>query len=292
MIRKKAFTLSEVAVVIILVGVIAAVLIPYLVSTFQKEKWSSIYHRTFSETYQVLTMIALEEDCAKSISCTGIFHGSIKDSTKQFGDLFSSKMKLKTNCGLTTSGGSCFSHKVRTLLNAGGKDTQENIKDSLTVNPTGTNKNIAWDTLDFPYTFVTARGVSYALFSFGTDCLKSEYANINPESYLNFYVRRAGDTDTQNDSKIPKDDKDNQMLNLCGFIVIDVNAEDAPNVWGKDVFGIWVTDTKALGIYPFGGASDRLFYNKCKKTGIPPDSVDGRGCAARIIEDNWSIGYF
>lgn len=288
---KKAFTLSEVAVVIILVGVIAAILIPYLVSTFQKEKWSSIYHRTFSETYQVLTMIALEEECAKSISCTGAFHGTLKDSTKHFGDLFSSKMKIKTNCELTKTGGNCFSHKVRTLLDSGGKSSQENLKETLTSNPTGNVTNINWGDLDFPYTFVTARGVSYALFSFGTDCLKSNDTGKN-EDYLKFYVRRANDSDTQNDNRIPRDDKDNQMLNLCGFIVIDVNADAAPNTWGKDVFGIWITDTKALGVYPFGGASDRLFYDKCKKTGIPPNSIDGRGCAARIIEDNWTIGYF
>ncbi len=289
--KKKAFTLSEVIVVLLLVGVIAAVLIPYLFNTFQKEKWTSIYKRTFSETYQALTMMALEEDCAKSITCTGAFHGELPESTNRFGNLFSSKMKVRTNCGLTKTGGNCFSHKVKTHFKPIAENNSQTIKETLLTNSTGM-PIINWGELEFPYTFVTNRGVSYALFSFGTDCLKSNATGKN-EEYLKFYVRRHSDDDpqTQNDPRIPVDDKDNQMLNLCGFIVIDVNGAAEPNVWGKDVFGMWITDTKTLGIYPFGGASDKLFYNKCKKNASDINSLDGRGCAARIIEDNWSIGY-
>ena len=289
--RKKAFTLSEITVVLMLIGIMAVILIPYLFRVFQKERWIATYKRTYSETYQALTLMALEEDCSKSISCTGAFEGSLKDSTEKFGNLFSSKMKVKTNCGLTKAGGNCFAHKVKTLFKTSGNNSAETIKKSLTTNPSGKTNNINWGDLDFPYTFVTARGVSYALFSFGTNCLKGNETGTN-ETYLKFYVRRAIDTDTQYDTRIPKNDSDNQMLNLCGFIVIDVNGETEPNVWGKDVFGMWITDTKTLGVYPFGGASDRLFYDKCKKTGTPPNSIDGRGCAARIKDDNWSMGYF
>ena len=292
MVKKRGFTLSEILVVLGLIGVIALILIPYLFQVFQKERWINIYKRTFSETYQALSLMALEEDCAKSLACTGVFGGTLENSTEKFGRLFSSKMKIKTNCGMTTNGGQCFSHKVRSLFKVTDSKTNsaETIKESLTNNPAGDNTNITWGNLKFPYTFTNLRGVSYALFSFGTDCLKSSDVGEN-EDYLNFYVIRARDAEALNNPKIPENDDENQMLNLCGFIVIDVNGSEKPNVWGKDVFGLWVTDTKTLGVYPFGGASDKLFYQKCKKVSSLPDKFDGRGCAARIIEDNWSMRY-
>ena len=293
--KQRAFTLSEVTIVIILIGIIAVILIPFMVRTFQKEKWINTYKRTYAETYQALTLMALEEDCSKSLYCTGAFRGTLEKSTEKFGELFSSKMKVRTNCGLTKTGGICFSHKVRTLFKSTDKkqNVAETIKDSMTNNPTG-GANIIWGDLDFPYTFVTARGVSYALFSFGTECLKSSESGKN-ESYLDFYVIRAKDTKNADflevADKIPENDNDNPMLNLCGFIIVDVNAEAEPNVWGKDVFGLWITDTKTLGVYPFGSASDKLFYQKCKSPGSPTNEYDGRGCAARIIEDNWAMKY-
>ncbi len=300
MLQKRGFTLSEILIVLCLIGVTALILVPFLMRTFQKEKWTTTYKRTFSETYQALTLMALEEDCAKSLTCTGAFGGTLKESTNNFGKLFSSRMKVKTNCGITTDGGQCFSHKVLTLFRTTNEtqNTAETIKETLTKNPVPkegdpSGENLQWGDLPFPYTFVNARGVSYALFSFGTDCLKSNSAEEDTERYLGFYVRRANDEDVQisNDNRIPKDDSENQMLNLCGFIVIDVNGSSKPNVWGKDVFGLWITDTKTLGVYSFGGASDRLFYKKCKSTGSPSDMYDGRGCAARIVEDNWSMRY-
>lgn len=41
----------------------------------------------------------------------------------------------------------------------------------------------------------------------------------------------------------------------CGYITIDINAKNAPNMFGKDLFGLWVfkVSNEALLISPWGG---------------------------------------
>ena len=87
-----------------------------------------------------------------------------------------------------------------------------------------------------------------------------------------------------------KDNPSNQMLSLCGFIIIDVNGKQSPNIWGRDVFGMWVTDRSVLGVYPFGGEFDNAFRNKCNMTSVD-DTQDTRGCAAQLIKDGWEMKY-
>ena len=98
--------------------------------------------------------------------------------------------------------------------------------------------------------------------------------NYKNAEYINWYVQDA-------------DKPDNQMLSLCGFIVVDVNAAQPPNVWGRDVFGIWLTDRSVLGVYPFGGEYDKQFGNKCSYN----PNGDTRGCAAQLIKDGWVMKY-
>ena len=85
------------------------------------------------------------------------------------------------------------------------------------------------------------------------------------------------------------------MLSLCGFVIVDVNASQPPNVWGRDVFGVWVTDRSVIGVYPFGGDYDKRFGNNsdsvCGALCCKDDGTDARGCAARIIKDGWAMKY-
>ena len=80
------------------------------------------------------------------------------------------------------------------------------------------------------------------------------------------------------------------MLSLCGFIVVDVNGPKRPNTWGRDVFGMWVTDKSVLGVYPFGGNFDKAFRNMCNVT-TGDAAQDTRGCAAQLIKDGWKMKY-
>ena len=55
--RLAAFTLAEVLTVLGLLGVIAALTLPFLIQEFNKNKWAVTYQRSFAETFNVLTKI-------------------------------------------------------------------------------------------------------------------------------------------------------------------------------------------------------------------------------------------
>jgi len=265
--KKKAFTLAEIIVTLMLVVFVAVILIPFLLNEFHKDRWTITFKRSFAETFNALSSIALDEDCARSLTCTNLFNGGQKVSTKKFGEAFANTMVLAENCE-TNPYKDCFSHKVTVGL---GGQTSETLRETM-------EDKVAFDT-EF-YTFKTVRGVSYAVFSFGMNCL-NEYHPYNLD-YLESYV--------YNYNEESKNDPNNQMLSLCGFIVLDVNAERPPNIWGRDVFGMWVTDRSVLGVYPFGGEYDNAFRLKCN-TNSNKDSQDTRGCAAELIQNGWEMKY-
>ncbi len=258
--KKRAFTLAEVLVTLMLIGVVSALTIPYLYQEFSKKRWTVTFQRSFAETFNALTRIALEEDCNKSLTCTHVFTDGQVNSTIAFGNAMTSVMAVAENCG-TEADSNCFSH---------------NIKIGLTGSEEQTLKETMADSVNFAtefYTFRTTRGVSYALLGFGLNCLNTGDAKSNA-AYKQAYVYQP-------------DDPNNQMLSLCGFIIIDVNGPQKPNVWGRDVFGMWVTDRSVLGVYPFGGEYDNKFHGLCNSEG----SQDTRGCAAQIIKDGWVMKY-
>ena len=71
--KRYAFTLAEVLITLMLIGIIAAFTIPVFTQEFSKNKWTVTFKRTFAETFNALSTLALNEDCAKSLTCTHIF---------------------------------------------------------------------------------------------------------------------------------------------------------------------------------------------------------------------------
>ncbi|MCR4881225.1 MAG: type II secretion system GspH family protein [bacterium] len=272
--KRKAFTLAEVLITLLLIGVVAAFTIPVFISEFSKNKWTLAFKRSFAETYNALGRIALDEDCAKSLTCTNIFRGGQDASTMELGKKLASTMSTARICGKGEKEGAvtdqCFSHEISIGLSGGKKQT---LYQTMTESESG---QIGFNDSNPFYTYITTRGVSYAVFSFGLNCLNA-VTDENRElvnTYIDWYVHEA-------------DKPDNQMLSLCGFIVVDVNADQPPNIWGRDVFGIWLTDRSVLGVYPFGGDYDRQFGGKCSYNA----NGDTRGCAAQIIKDGWVMKY-
>lgn len=265
--KKRAFTLSEILITLTLIGVISVLTVPMFIKELQKNKWTVTFKRSFAETINALSRIALDEDCAKSLTCTHIFSGTQEESTETLGKQLTKVLSTNKVCGRTKEEEGCFAHKISIGLKGEKKETL-----AQTMRP-GTDVNFSSPDSPF-YTFITNRGVSYAVFSFGTQCLNepSPYR----EAYINAYVSSP-------------EAEDNQMLSLCGFIIMDVNAAQPPNIWGRDVFGIWITDRSILGIYPFGGDYDLRFNatNGCRNT----ENGDTRGCAARVIKDGWVMKY-
>ena len=267
--KKKAFTLAEVLLVLALIGIVAALTIPYMYKEFSKNKWAVTYKRSFAETFNVLTQIALDDDCSKSLTCTHLFDNGQLASTEAVGDAMIKHMVTSKICRTKDDG--CFSHKIRVGLSGSAEETLKETMEDKIAFAGGSKFESGF------YTFRTNRNVSYAVLSFGLRCL-NDPGPMN-EPYLKAYVKEYDNPDNM----------DNHMLSLCGFIVVDVNADQKPNMWGRDVFGMWITDRSTLGIYPFGGDYDNAFGGKCHFA--TESKQDTRGCAAQLIKDGWKMLY-
>ena len=97
-----------------------------------------------------------------------------------------------------------------------------------------------------------------------------------------------------------------KMTKIYGLVQIDINGNEKPNVWGKDLFGYYLAQDGHL--YPYYG-KDRAIYNAgenwkdndlywrnkkllCGGQNINKSLfVSGEGCSARLMENNWKYDY-
>ncbi|MDD3594292.1 MAG: type II secretion system protein [Candidatus Gastranaerophilales bacterium] len=242
---KKGFTLAEVLVTLMVIGIVAVLTIPSILENIQKTQLVSAYKRMFSETFSAVTEMVVKEDCGKRFLCTGQFQ---TDDPLEFGNSLTSVLSTVVNCKKNDM--DCFTQFVNP--NYDGSGTSDSIVNQVAALNDGEAATY--------YYFKNVRGASYLIHSFGTDC----------------------ETNLSTDNTI-----DNPMRGVCGYMVIDVNGEKSPNAWGRDVFGMWITDYKVLELYPFGGQYD----NKIPKTTCRAADTNGMGCAGRILEDGWTMQY-
>ncbi len=76
-----------------------------------------------------------------------------------------------------------------------------------------------------------------------------------------------------------------QLKDVCGRIMVDVNATGKPNILGKDIFNFYITKS---GIYPTGTEFDRLsmkdYCTKSREWGGAYNSYyNGVACAAWVL---------
>ncbi len=93
------------------------------------------------------------------------------------------------------------------------------------------------------------------------------------------------------------------------YLYVDIDGYDGANTWGKDIFGFYLAQDGK--IYPFYGkdtainayginwnSSNNYWRTHKDACGTPNELVNdatyhinGNGCAARIIENNWKVDY-
>ena len=90
------------------------------------------------------------------------------------------------------------------------------------------------------------------------------------------------------------------------IVLADINGDKGPNIAGRDLFQFFLTQDGKL--YPMNGIAymeyqgvtkrpshiywvDNPLYCGSLDKSKNPDSIQGRGCAARIIESGWKMNY-
>lgn len=140
--KKIAFTLAEVLIVIGIIGIVAEMVVPDLIISTQNQTYVTGLQKAYNETTNVLNQIASDGGCISDLSCSGMYDAGT-DSTSA-GQTLSKYFKVAKTCG--TSSQQCWANQ--TNWNYDGSS--------------GTNTN--YNTNGY-YTFVTTDGMSFAINS-------------------------------------------------------------------------------------------------------------------------------
>lgn len=147
LVKKLAFTLAELLISLSIVGIIAELTIPMLISSVQKTTYETSAKVTFAKVNYVLVKMASDMGCVGDLKCTGLFTGDTNSSN--LGSAIDDYFKVVKNCGNATTG-SCFT----------------------TVAPnfdrTGTATNYGAD--GTAYKFITTDGINYYIFNNNNNC--------------------------------------------------------------------------------------------------------------------------
>lgn len=216
----KAFTLAEVLIVLLIIGVVSSLTIPAIISNTQKQEFYTLLKKDFGTLNQASKMMMVNNGG----NLAGLFHDS-----NEMMDKFGNYIIFTKKCSLGAQG--CFYSGTNTWKTLHGDDGELD------------HANFYGNS-----TAVLSNGGTIMFNSDQLDC-ERQYGTGGP------------------------------VLHSCGWLHIDVNGFKGPNVYGKDLFALWITKT---GIYPYGMQTD-YFGNSiyCNKNDNGAGS--GRGCAAKVL---------
>lgn len=113
--KSKGFTLAEVLLTLTIVGVVASISIPSLMSDFRKKQTATLLKQTYSIIQQVFSKYMLDNGCLDDLNCKGIFDGGNTNFTSY--DEIRPYFNVVKDCGTATDK-NCFAGDVNaTYLN-------------------------------------------------------------------------------------------------------------------------------------------------------------------------------
>lgn len=100
---KKAFTLAEVLITLAIIGVVAAMTIPTLISKYQEKQIVTALKKAYSMLSQAYTVVVAENGVPLSWDLTG---DDSTTSAEKLTDIFKQYLKIQKDCRSTGKG--CF----------------------------------------------------------------------------------------------------------------------------------------------------------------------------------------
>jgi prepilin-type N-terminal cleavage/methylation domain-containing protein len=211
---KKAFTLAEVLITLLIIGVVASLVVPALINDTQDAELHTAWKKAYSELDQTTRRIVLDNAGSLKGLCSNADNNCLRNLYEPF-------LSITKICINGTLNGNCWhnSYEWRFL---------NNIK-------------------------VSGWGSSAGLILSNGNFIRFEATNNSfPDC-----------TNTSWVNNIPK----------CARIDVDVNGFKGPNVLGKDVYSMVLTENRLL---PVGITGDST-TDTCTSTGT------GVGCAAKYL---------
>ena len=265
--KRPAFTLAEVLITLGIIGVVAALTLPSLITKYRNQAYVTQLKKTVSTLEQGFQLMKADDGVDK-LQDTSVFnkrfpnmfisYASGGDTAFETYKSFSQYFKFASDVIITS---------IIDEHYPGGR-----VFKTLSGQKTIIAPNIQTTGM---FSLVDGSAVQFIIYTSQQDQATApcQYANID----------------------IDKCDE------LIGDIGIDVNGLKKPNQYGRDVFWFWLTQSGKLvpngGEYAAKFRATRGGYWKTDKTqcgekGKPIGTgVTGLGCAGRVVENGWKIDY-
>ena len=261
--RRFAFTLAEVLVTLGIIGVVAVLTVPNVISSYQKKVYVVQLQKAYNQLQQVFSLAMAEDEVEyladtelmQSMNGLGIdaFEGVPEDGfVAQLGKY----LRITKVCQVGEFDNDCHNIEYSRLDPDGPKDNQDG---SLQI--------------------FTKDGMIY---------------------YFRFYFSKVPYLVCQSDAGLSCDEVKSSGGNVCyahsespgSDLYIDVNGRKGPNKFGRDLFS-FIVDEKG-NLYPWGSISvygeNNYWDNSQGGTDCTLDSGGG-GCAGRIFDNGWVMDY-
>jgi len=154
--KKSAMTLAEVLLTLGIIGVLAAMTIPPLITNTQNKQYVTALKKVYSNFNQVLVQYSADQGCLGDIKCTGLFNAAT-GTTANVGAALAPYFRIAENCKV---GIGCFSGNMSETF------------DGSTVRHSAYKENSS----DY-YKFTTIDGAHYALYSSQNNCFNGGWSS-------------------------------------------------------------------------------------------------------------------
>lgn len=272
--KKEAFTFAETMIALLIIGIVSAFVIPSLNNTFSK----NVFQTSFADSYKSFN---------KALYNYGVEYSGLREEVSETDEYYEYYGAEDEDNGEKTKQTIPTIHDTRLtfvhLFDDNEKSAVQKISTQFRAeyhqnncwkgkqiksNFDGSGNNINLNDLEC---FQTSNGFIYAMEELSDTC------SVDMRKSQNIV---------------------NKLSNSCAVLYIDVNGQNAPNAFGKDVYAFIVTNISSNSLYPVGGslmkaipagkiAGVSTWKNNCDET-----NKDGRTCAGRIVEEGMRIKYF
>ncbi len=220
--RKKGFTLAEVLITLTIIGVVAALTIPNLIASYQKQQYVTELKKVYTEISQALKLMMADEGINKLTASNTLtfYEGSNENEfIERLGnDFFKKYFKIVKDCG-TENPSTCFADKYKSI--DGGSESSVFCTYSVIIASGASICLKQYSTEDWPgYFLLDINGLSPPnvagrdLFNFSYYYDGSIDEDVTPEckkgipnQHNNFLCGGAGSN--------PQEVRDERFLNYC-----------------------------------------------------------------------------
>ena len=241
--KRVAFTLAEVLITLGIIGVVAALTIPTLITKYQDKVLINQTKKAFSQFQNGLALASQD-------------NGTPGDNSLTFPKGQSSISVIKNL--------SKYFNGAQVCANASQKDCSQFFYSCVQSTPTSAGEAVYINTFEVYSKIVLADGTIFGISSNNNGCENTRYTG--------FSTNAAGEI-IYNDDGTPKTYY--YYSAVCAYVIMDVNGVKGPNQYGRDVYHLFIMQNKidySNGTV-FGGASlknilsgkDELVYTRGKK---------------------------